>query len=202
MKVLIACEFSDTVGSAFRAKGHQVVSADLFPSEGNGTHYQGDVLDIINDGWDMLIGFPPCIYLSYAATAYWDRPGRIKKRLDALEFFRQLWEAPIDKICIENPLGIASAVITQHHQVIEPYYFGESAKKRTCLWLKNLPPLVHYEQDNLFGQKTHAPKPQPVYIDKSGKKRHLTESLSGSKGNKKRTRFWKGIATAMADQWG
>lgn len=162
MKVLIACEFSDTVGSAFRAKGHQVVSADLFPSEGNGTHYQGDVL----------------------------------------EFFRQLWEAPIDKICIENPLGIASAVITQHHQVIEPYYFGESAKKRTCLWLKNLPPLIHYEQDNLFGQKTHAPKPQPVYIDKSGKKRHLTESLSGSKGNKKRTRFWKGIAAAMADQWG
>jgi hypothetical protein len=150
----------------------------------------------------MMIGFPPCTYLSFAATGYWNRPGRIKKRLEALEFFRQLWEAPIERICLENPLGIASGVITKHHQIIEPYFFGDPFKKRTCLWLKNLPQLVHVEQDDLFTQATHVAKPEPKYIDKSGKKRYFTDSIGHSKKQgHKRSRFWPGIARAMAEQW-
>ena len=102
MKILVACEYSGLVSSAFRSRGHDVTSCDLLASEIEGNHYQGSVLDILYDNWDLMIGFPPCTYLSFAATAYWDRPGRIKKRLDALEFFRLLWEAPINKICLEN----------------------------------------------------------------------------------------------------
>lgn len=203
MKILIACEYSGIVTDAFRENGHSVTSCDILPSEIEGDHYQGDVLDILYKGWDMLIGFPPCTYLSYAATAYWDRPGRIQKRLEALEFFRKLWEAPIYRICLENPLGIASTVITRHHQVIEPYFFGDNAKKRTCLWLKNLPKLTHWEQDNLFCMATHSEKPNPLYKDKSGKSRYHTDSIGGGKNQAhKRSRFWPGIAQAMADQWG
>lgn len=199
MKILIACEYSGIVRNAFLAAGHDAMSCDILPTEQEGPHYQGDVFDVLDDGWDMLIGFPPCTYLSYAATAHWDRPGRIKKRLEALEFFRKLWEAPIEYIAIENPLGIASAVITKHHQIVEPYFFGDKAKKRTCLWLKNLPLLVHAQHDNFFSNKTHVEKPKPVYIDKSGKKRHFVEASSSAK---ERSKFWPGIAQAMAEQWG
>ena len=103
MKVLIACEFSGIVRDAFINKGHDAISCDLLPTESPGPHYQGDVFDIINDGFDLMIAHPPCTYLSYSGTAAWDNPGRIKKRLDALDFFRRLWEADIKKICIENP---------------------------------------------------------------------------------------------------
>ena len=164
MKTLIACEYSGIVSTAFRAKGHNVTSCDLLESEVEGNHFQGDVREILYDRWGILIGFPPCTYLSYAATAYWDRPGRIKERLEALEFFRLLWESPIKHVCLENPLGIASAVITKHHQIIEPYFFGDPFKKRTCLWLKNLPQLVHHKYDDLFSQKTHAKKPEPLVL--------------------------------------
>jgi len=202
VKVLVACEYSGIVREAFLAAGHEAMSCDILPTEQPGPHYQGDIFDVLHDGWDMLIGFPPCTYLSYAATAYWDRPGRILKRLEALEFFRKLWEAPIEYIALENPLGIASSVITKHHQVIEPYFFGDRAKKRTCLWLKNLPPLIHHEQDNLFSRRTHTEKPKPLYYDKSGKARHLVDSIGGGKNQaKKRSKFWPGIAQAMAEQW-
>lgn len=200
MNILVACEFSGIVTKAFRDKGNQVVSCDLLASEIEGEHYKGDVLDILYDGWDMLIGFPPCTFLSYAGTAYWNRKGRIKKRIEALEFFRKLWESPIEKICLENPMGIASKVITNHHQIIHPYYFGDDAQKRTCLWLKNLPKLVYYKENDLFSNKTMIDKPKPIYIDKSGKHRSRTEALS-SRQRKERSRFWKGIAEAMAEQW-
>jgi len=203
MKILVACEYSGIVREAFTQKGFDATSCDLLPTEIPGKHYQGSVLDILYEDWNAMIGFPPCTFLSWAATAYWDRPGRITERLKALEFFRKLWEAPIDHICLENPLGIASAVITKHHQVVEPYFFGDEAKKRTCLWLKNLPQLKHYELANLFDEKTHTKKPEPLYYDKSGKARHLTESIGhSSKQGHKRSRFWPGIANAMAEQWG
>jgi hypothetical protein len=202
MKILIACEYSGIVREEFALLGHDVWSCDILPTEQPGQHYQGNVLDILYDEWDMMIGFPPCTYLTYAATGYWDRPGRIKKRLEALEFFRKLWEAPIEKICLENPLGIASTVITKHHQVVEPYFFGDQARKRTCLWLKNLPKLVHIKQGDLFLPATHIEPPSPKYIDNSGKKRYSTDAISGNNnGGHKRSRFWKGIANAMAEQW-
>jgi hypothetical protein len=157
MRILIACEFSGIVRDAFTARGHYAMSCDLLPTESPGPHYQGDVFDIINDNWDMMIAHPPCTYLSYAATCRWNEPGRCKKRLEALDFFRKLYEAPIEKICIENPKGCASPTIAKYSQEIQPFYFGDSAYKTTWLWLKNLPLLIHSEEDTLFDKKTSCP---------------------------------------------
>jgi hypothetical protein len=200
MKILIACEFSGIVRDAFISKGHNAISCDLLPSDQPGPHYQGDVFDIINDGFDMMIGHPPCTYLSYAGTRHWNNKGRIKLRLEALEFFRQLWESPIEKICLENPKGCASPVIAKYTQEIQPYYFGDSDQKTTWLWLKNLPQLLHSEDDNLFYKKTHCKKPEPFSILSSGKKTYFTDGKTRNPHIRAKT--FNGIANAMADQWG
>ncbi len=203
MKILIACEFSGIVRDAFIAKGHDAMSCDLLPTEKPGPHYQGDVLEILNDGWDMMIAHPPCTYLSYAGTAHWSETGRCVKRLEALEFFRQLWEAPIDKICIENPKGCASPTIAKYTQEIQPFYFGDAAYKTTWLWLKNLLPLKHFECDTLFEKQTAVEPPQQIYTRYDGKKIHHIEACRGGKDRaKNRAKFWPGIAAAMAEQWG
>jgi len=154
MRVLVACEFSGIVRDAFAAKGHDAWSCDILPTEKPGNHIQGDVLEILNDGWDLMIAHPPCTYLSYAATRWWNDPGRIWKRIDALTFFAKLWTAPIGKICIENPMGCASPTIAKYSQIVQPYYWGDAESKRTCLWLKNLPLLKHIDKDSLFDKKT------------------------------------------------
>ncbi|NLH53543.1 MAG: hypothetical protein GX459_11955 [Bacteroidales bacterium] len=203
MRVLIACEFSGIIRDAFLERGHNAISCDLLPTERQGPHYQGNVFDILYDGWDLLIAHPPCTYLSYAGKEYWNLPGRARKRLEALRFFLDLWEAPIERICIENPLGIADGVIAKYNQIIHPYYFGDKDMKRTCLWLKNLPPLVHVNEDNLFSKRTHANKPEPIYIDRSGKRRYFTDAIPGTNnGGHNRSRSFPGIAKAMAEQWG
>lgn len=200
MRVLVACEESGTVREAFAAKGHDAWSCDMQETRIPGNHIQGDVLAILNDGWDLMIGHPPCTYLSNVGNRHWDNPGRARKRLEALDFFLQLWEAPIHKICLENPMGCIDRIITKHHQVIQPYYFGDSALKTTCLWLKNLPPLQYQLQDSLFGTRTASDYPEPLYTLKtSGKKIHWTEAV---KGSKTRSKTFQGIADAMADQWG
>lgn len=141
MKVLIACEYSGTVRDAFIAAGHDAMSCDLLPTEKPGPHYQGDVLDILDDGWDLLIGHPPCTYLSVSGI-HWNNRGRgWDKTEKALEFFRLLLDAPIARIAIENPVGIVSSRIRKPDQIIQPYRFGHNASKATCLWLKNLPKL-------------------------------------------------------------
>lgn len=206
MKVLIACEYSGIVRDAFLAKGHDAISCDLLPTESPGPHYQGDVFDIINNGFDMMIAHPPCTYISYAATACWDNPGRSKLRLEALMFFNELLNCNIAKICIENPQGCADSVIRKADQVINPYYFGDPHLKRTHLWLKNLPLLQYQLEDNLFGKRTSVDRPEPIYTDIKGKKRYFTDSKGGYNGNgksfKKRSMFWPTIAKAMAEQWG
>ena len=204
MKILIACEFSGIVRDAFIARGHDAVSCDLLPTEKPGPHIQGDVLDILDDGWDMMIAHPPCTYLSYAATRSWNDEGRCKKRLDALDFFRQIWESPIEKICVENPMGCASPTIVKYSQIIQPWYWGDGYYKTTCLWLKNLPLLIHIEHDTLFEERTHVDKPEPIYVcEKTGKNVHWEESMGGGKNRaKNRAKFWPGIADAMAEQWG
>ena len=203
MKVLIACEYSGTVRDAFIERGHDAMSCDLIPTESPGPHYQGSVLDVLGDGWDMMIGHPPCTYLSYAGTAHWNAPGRIQKRLEALEFFRILWEAPIAKICLENPKGCASPTIAKYSQEIQPYFWGDSAIKTTWLWLKNLPPLIHREQETLFELQTACAAPEAIYVQKNGKKRHFTDHFGYGKDRaKNRAKFWPGIADAMAEQWG
>jgi hypothetical protein len=206
MKVLVACEFSGIVRDAFLRRGHDAWSCDLLPTEKGGPHIQGDVLEILNDGWDLMVAHPPCTYLSYAATSVWDEGGRVWKRLEALHFFAQLWKAPINKICIENPMGCASPTIAKYTQIIQPYYFGDSESKRTCLWLKNLPKLEHRPTDTLFGEATHT-KPKIYGYYKKGKKKGMpiygNSYLKFSEDRGKiRSIFWPSVAKAMAEQWG
>jgi len=207
MKVLVACEFSGIVREAFKARGHDAWSCDLLDTEIPGQHIKGDVLEILNDGWDLMIGHPPCTYISYAGVAHWNNEGRLQKRLDALQFFADLWTAPIEKICIENPRSCASPTIAKYTQEIQPFYFGDDFHKPTWLWLKNLPPLIHNEIDTLFENKTHSRHPEPAYYQFSGiqegRKRYQIDGMKGGKErSKNRSRFFYGIANAMANQWG
>jgi hypothetical protein len=202
MKVLVACEYSGVVRDAFIAKGHDAMSCDLLPTDREGPHYQGDVFDIINDGWDLMIAHPPCTYLTYAATRHWNKPGREELRNEALKFFLDLYVADIPKVAVENPVGYVNTVWRKPDQIIHPYYFGDPVQKRTCLWLKNLP-LLDYS-------KTKLPKPEPIYICKGEKRKgkaiNWVEGLGGSsKENprwKIRSTTFQGIANAMAEQWG
>ncbi len=205
MRVLVACEFSQIVTKAFRLKGHEAFSCDILPTEGNPEwHYQGDVFDIINDNWDLMIAHPPCTYLSYAGIAHWNKLGRKEKRDKAMEFFMALYNSKIPKICIENPKGEPMTVFRKPDQIIQPYYFGDPHIKTTCLWLKNLKPLQYVLEKNLFFEVTSCGKPNPIYIDKKGKKRYFTDAISGFKkdAQKLRSKTFQGIADAMADQWG
>lgn len=199
MRVLVACEESQAVCIAFRERGHEAYSCDILPCSGGHPewHIQDDVLRHLNDGWDMIIAHPPCTYLSYAATSVWNKEGRLRKRLDALEFFAQLWLAPINKICIENPMGCASPTIAKYTQVIQPYFFGDEESKRTCLWLKNLPELI----------PTNIVKPKIYAYYKTGKKKgkpiYGNDYLKFSEDRGQiRSKTFPGIAKAMAEQWG
>ena len=144
MRVLIACEYSGRVRSAFAAMGHDVLSADFELSEDNSAyHYQGDCFDLINDQhFDLMIAHPPCTYLSVSGM-HWTTRGLRDPKLteDALVFVKRLMDAPIDKIVIENPISVISSRIRKPDQIIQPWWFGENASKKTCLWLKNLPKL-------------------------------------------------------------
>ena len=199
MRILIACEFSGIVRDAFCAAGHDAISCDLLPTEKPGKHFQGDVLDILNDKWDMMIAHPPCTYLTNAGNAHTSKPGRAAKRDEAFDFFMKLANADIPKICIENPVGYVNSHWRKPDQIIHPYYFGDPKMKRTCLWLNGLPKLV-YEPGKY-------PIPEPVYISTGdttkGKKIHWTESVGKTRGTgwMERSRTSKAIAQAMATQW-
>jgi len=203
MKVLIACEYSGRVREAFRKLGHDAWSCDLEPSDDNSPyHYQGDVFEFIKDKtFDLLIAHPPCTYLTYAGTRHWNNPGRAELREEARDFFMKLYDLPIDKICVENPVGWMNTVWRKPDQIVHPYYFGDPYQKRTCFWTKNLP--------NLEYKDTIIPKPEPLYIcqgEKSkGKAIHWCEASRGNNGEprwKARSRTFQGIADAMAAQWG
>jgi len=217
MKILVACEFSGIVRDAFIARGHDAMSCDLLPTERPGPHYQGDVKDILSNGWDLMIAHPPCIYLSRAANRVWNAPGREEKRLIAFNFFMELITAPIAKICIENPVGYANTAYRKPDQIIHPYYFGERQLKRTCLWLIGLPKLWYWPVDDLFGTRTMTDYPEPLDVHerkpsknyKGGeiKKRYFTDAKTFVNGSKisasyERSRTFHGIAQAMAEQWG
>lgn len=202
MRILIACEESQAVCIEMRKKGHEAFSCDTQECSGGHPewHIKGDVLEQLDKGWDMLIGFPPCTYLTYAGTRHWNAPGRLEKRLNALDFFAKLWNAEIEHICLENPKGCASPTIAKYSQEIQPYFFGDSEQKTTWLWLKNLPLLQHFIIDDLFNQKTHVAKPEPTSVDKTGKKRYFSDSKI--RCAKKRSKTFSGVAEAMAEQWG
>lgn len=196
MKILIACESSGTVRDAFIRAGHNAMSCDMLPTEQPGPHYQGDVRDVLYEHWDMLIGHPPCTYLSVSGM-HWTTRGLRDPQLteDALAFAKLLMDAPIAKIAIENPVSIISSRIRKPDQIIQPYEFGHNASKKTCLWLKNLPLLRPTEYV------------EPRIVD--GKRRWANQTDSGqsnlppSKDRwKLRSKTYQGIADAMADQWG
>lgn len=200
MRVLVACEKSRRVAHAFELLGHDAWSCDILPAEMVGNHIQDDVLNHLNDGWDLLIAHPPCTYLSYVGTRHWNKPGREVERERAMRFFMAFVDAPIERICIENPLGYASKAYRKPDQTIHPYYFGDKQMKRTCLWLKNLPKLKWSWHDDMLDKKTATDKPEPLaYLKTTGKAIHWTEYVHGSEI---RSRTFDSIAQAMAKQWG
>lgn len=181
MKVLIACEFSGIVREAFAVKGHDAWSCDLLPSEKPGNHIQGDVLQILNQDWDLMIAHPPCTHLAISGARWFK--DKQKEQGEALDFVRALLNAPISKICLENPRSIISTRIRKKTQTIQPYQFGHGEKKETWLWLKNLPLLEPTNWVNGREERVHR--------------------LGPSKDRwKERSRTFSGIAQAMADQWG
>ena len=207
MRVLIACEYSGIVRDAFMAKGHDAWSCDLLPTESPGQHYQGDVMEILNNRWDLMIGFPPCTYFAKSGLHYLKTQlGRIDLQKKAFKFWLELWNAPIGKICLENPAGWINTNWRKPNQIIQPYYFGYPERKETCLWLKNLPLLFHAKSDTLFDKKTHTEKPKPrgFMIRKSGEKKGKKYNYywRAGKSAKERSKTFQGIANAMANQWG
>jgi hypothetical protein len=142
MKVLVACEFSGRVRDAFAALGHDAMSCDLQPTDQPGKHYEGDIRDVLYDGWDLMVAHPPCTYLAVSGM-HWTTRGLRDPKLteDALDFVRLLLDAPIAKIALENPVSVISSRIRKPDQIVQPWMFGSDASKKTCLWLKNLPPL-------------------------------------------------------------
>lgn len=196
MRVLVACEYSGTVRDAFIAKGHEAWSVDLLPTDSEGPHIQGDVLERLTwTHWDLMIAHPPCTYLSNSGVTWLHRQeGRWDKMREGAEFFKALKDASIDKICIENPImhKYAKEIIggTQT-QIVQPWMFGHTEQKATCLWLKNLPPLV--PTDNVKEEMMQLP-------DKERQRLHY---LPPSKDRWKiRSTTFQGIADAMAEQWG
>lgn len=198
MRVLVACEHSGAVRDAFAALGHDAWSCDLLPSLQPGQHIQADVRQILADGWDLLIAHPPCTYLSYAGMRWWHEPGRAEKRQAALAFFMAMVNAPVPHVCVENPRGLPCQAYRQPDQVIHPYYFGDPALKRACLWLKNLPPLWWSEPGELFSV-TAVERPQPTSIDSTGKARHFVDGTA--RDPLVRSRTFPAVAAAMAAQW-
>ncbi len=183
MKILIPCEFSGVVREAFIKKGHDAVSCDLLPTEKPGPHYQGNIFDIINDGWDMMIAFPPCTHLAVSGARYFEKKRKDGRQQQGIDFFMDLVNTNIEKICIENPVGIMSTIYRRPDQYIQPWEFGHGETKKTGLWLKNLPPLM-------------ATKIM------EGRENRIWKMPPGPDRGKLRSRFYTGFAAAMADQWG
>jgi hypothetical protein len=202
MKVLVACEYSGTVRDAFISMGHEAMSCDLLPTDVPGPHYQGDVFDIINQGWDMMIAHPPCTYLCVSGL-HWNKrvEGRDAKTDEALEFVKRLLDVPIQRIALENPVGCISKRIRKPEQIIQPYEYGDDAAKKTCLWLKNLPKLR--PTDRVRGRKVKTPSGKIVERWSNQCDNYGQDKTPPSPDRWKiRSKTWQGIADAMASQWG
>jgi len=201
MKVLVAFEFSGIVREAFAKRGHDAWSCDLLDTEIPGQHTKGDVLEILDDGWDLMIAHPPCTHLSKAGGWCWKFKGKEQK--EALCFVKELMNAPIDHIALENPVGLINTAIRKPDQIIHPYYFGDPWLKETCLWLKNLPKLTYVLRDDMFYKAT-ATEPQGNWVKPGNvRNRRFNRVPEGGKRNAHdRSRFFPGIAEAMATQWG
>lgn len=182
MRVLVACEYSGQVREAFRRRGHDAWSCDLLPAEdGSDRHIVGDVVPLLDDGWDLMVAHPPCTHLAVSGARWF--ADKTAEQAEALRFVRRLMDAPIPRIAIENPVSVISSEIRPADQVIQPWQFGHGETKATCLWLKGLPPL----------------KPTRIV---SGRYPRVHLMPPGPDRWKERSRTYEGIAEAMAEQWG
>lgn len=180
MRVLVACEFSGIVRDAFRTHGHDAMSCDLLPTERPGPHHVGDVRDLLEDGWDLLIAHPPCTDLAVSGARWFK--SKQTRQADALRFVADLLTAPVPRIALENPVSVVSSRIRPPDQIVHPWMFGHGETKTTCLWLKNLPPL----------------RPTHIVAGRIPRVHHMPP---GPGRWRERSRTYEGIARAMADQW-
>lgn len=183
MRVLVACEYSGRVRDAFIKAGHDAMSCDLLPTDATGPHYQGSVLEILHDKWDLMIAHPPCTHLAVSGARHFAAKRADGRQQDAIDFFLELARAPIPRIAIENPVCIMSSVWRKPDQTIQPWQFGHGETKATCLWLKNLPHLVPTDIVSGREARIHNMPPSPDRW-------------------KLRSKTYIGIAEAIANQWG
>jgi hypothetical protein len=214
-KILIACEESQAVCIEFRKLGFEAYSCDIQECSGGHPewHYQEDIFKVIDRGWDMMIAFPPCTHLALSGSMHFDKKRKDGRQQEGIDFFMKIANAPIKRIAIENPMGIMGKIYRRFDQVIHPYYFGDGFQKTTCLWLKNLPKLLHNDRVNLFDdvithvspeerhywtdRKTGQIKSQPMWYYQA-----LLNAKSKEERSKLRSKTFPGIAKAMAEQWG
>lgn len=183
MRVLIACEYSGTVRDAFIKAGHDAMSCDLLPTDVPGPHYQGDVFDVIDQGWDLMIAHPPCTHLAVSGARHFKAKQADGRQQEALAFVVRLLTSSIPRIALENPVSIISSKVRKPDQIIQPWQFGHGETKATCLWLKNLPPLL------------------PTNIV-PGRENRIWKMPPSPDRWKQRSTTFQGIADAMASQWG
>ena len=207
MKALIACEESQAVCIEFRKLGHDAYSCDVQDCSGGHPewHIQGDVLEQLDKGWDMMIAFPPCTHLAVSGAAWFEQKRKDGRQQESIELFMQFTATDIPMVCIENPIGIMSSLWRTPDQIIQPYYFGDEFQKTTCLWLTGLPKLIHIAKDDLFDTATHVGRGEMV-VSESGKvmAKWFSDAwkLPPDERSRVRSKTFPGIAQAMANQWG
>lgn len=194
MKVLVACEFSGVLRNAFLNMGHDAWSCDLLPTERHPVdrHYQGSVLDILDNRWDLLIAHPPCTDLAVSGARHFAAKIADGRQQASIDFFMAMMNAPIKRIAVENPICIMSRIYRKPDQIIQPWQYGHECTKATCLWLKGLPPLM---ATNIVGKGEFV-----TYAN--GKRSTMWHAKSGGGSGHKRSITFEGIAAAMAEQWG
>jgi len=219
-RILVACEESQAVTKELRKLGHEAFSCDLLPCSGGHPewHYQEDIFNVIDKGWDIMIAFPPCTYLAVSGARWMynpedsdlpfnerrphpRHPNRREQQSDAIKFVKQLLNSPIDKIAIENPIGVLSSFLRKPNQIIQPWMFGDKAQKSTCLWLKNLPELIPTDIVDKgeffeFTSKKGVKKRMAMWYYKA-----LQNAKTPAERSTLRSKTFKGIAKAMATQW-
>lgn len=216
LKILVGCEESQAVTKEFRKLGHEAFSCDVLPCSGGHPewHFQQNIFEVIEMGWDMGIFFPPCTHLTVSGARHFEQKKADGRQQQGIDFFMAMINAPINKIAVENPIGIMSGIYRKPDQIIQPFFFGDGFSKSTCLWLKNLPPLQHFKEPDLFNSEiTHVPisdNYKEWICKKTGKKKRQAswyyEALLNAKTKEERStirsKTFPGIARAMAQQWG
>ena len=209
MNILVSCEESQAVTKEFRKRGHIAFSNDIQECSGGKPewHLKGSVFDFIHwMDWDLMIGFPPCTHLAVSGALWFEEKRKDGRQQEGIDFFMKLANVPIKRIALENPVGIMSSVWRKPDQIIQPYFFGDKASKKTCLWLKNLPNLFHAKEKDLFNDKiTHVGKGEMVTFESGCKMpKWYADSfrLPPKERSKIRSKTFPGIARAMAEQWG